>query len=263
MPFTVSHAAAALVLKPLRLPLAPLVIGTMAPDLPYFIGLRHAGGMTHSFPGVLVAAAPAALALTVVWWIALRPAIRDLSPAAVRRRWHPSGPAWRSPRLWVAAVGAAAAGALTHSLWDSFTHADAWGTRAIAWLGAEQGPLPGYQWAQYLSGVVGLAAIGCALLVWWVRTGRELDSGGAEASRGTASGPSGVRVEGRARRAVLIALPFVAALVVAVVAVCFPSVPAFSFAHGFIVLTTTMGVFAGGLILMAAIWWAMARTRRS
>ena len=53
-------------------------------------------------------------------------------------------------------------GALTHVVWDSFTHAGRWGVELVPWLQTEHAGRPGYAWAQYASGVVGLLV----LLVW-------------------------------------------------------------------------------------------------
>lgn len=56
-------------------------------------------------------------------------------------------------------------GAATHVGWDEFTHPGRFGTEHIPALAAEYpspiGPLAGFRWAQYASGVVGLL-----VLVW-------------------------------------------------------------------------------------------------
>ncbi len=56
-------------------------------------------------------------------------------------------------------------GALTHIVWDSFTHAGRWGVEVVPWLHTEHLGLPGYKWTQFASGLLGLAA----LVIWCLR----------------------------------------------------------------------------------------------
>jgi hypothetical protein len=59
------------------------------------------------------------------------------------------------------------AGAATHVAWDEFTHIDRFGYRHLSWLAQVHGPLAGYRWAQYGSGVVGALLIAVAVRNWW------------------------------------------------------------------------------------------------
>ncbi|RHW25668.1 DUF4184 family protein [Nocardioides immobilis] len=80
-----------------------------------------------------------------------------MAPAQIRARLAPrSRP---SRRDWLLTPVAAAVGAATHVLWDSFTHPGRWGPRHIEWLRADHGALPGLKWVQYASGVVGLTIV--------------------------------------------------------------------------------------------------------
>ncbi len=56
-------------------------------------------------------------------------------------------------------------GAITHLVWDSFTHAGRWGVEVVPWLHTEHLGLPGYKWAQFASGLLGLAV----LVIWSLR----------------------------------------------------------------------------------------------
>ncbi|WP_327002683.1 DUF4184 family protein [Dactylosporangium sp. NBC_01737] len=67
----------------------------------------------------------------------------------------------------VLTVASLTVGAATHTLWDAFTHAGRWGSRHIGWLAEQHTGLPGYQWSQYASGVVGAISIAAWLLRWW------------------------------------------------------------------------------------------------
>src|SRR5215472_18479062 len=86
MPFTLSHAAAALPFRKLR-PIWPaLVIGTFAPDLQYFVFLSDEDRSGHRFPDVFLFTLPVALAcLWLFEWIVKGPVIK-LLPSSVQRR---------------------------------------------------------------------------------------------------------------------------------------------------------------------------------
>ena len=177
MPFTPSHALVALPF--VRTPLVPaaIAIGAMTPDLPLFLrGTMLGYGFTHSYAN-LVWTAVIALLLFVIWRVVLRPAVSELSPAWLARRlpsdWSESAvPAARraigivgSPWYPVLLAVSLLLGVASHILWDSFTHEGRWGVQALPVLGDPWGPLTGYKWVQYGSGVIGLAVIaGWALL---------------------------------------------------------------------------------------------------
>jgi hypothetical protein len=97
----------------------------------------------------------------------LGPVAVAFAPAALRRRVVRPVPAGLRFHLGTAhrsalVITALMVGAVTHVLWDSFTHAGMWGPRHIPWLAETHGPLPGYEWAQYASDVAGALVI-----VWW------------------------------------------------------------------------------------------------
>ncbi|MGW4464604.1 DUF4184 family protein [Micromonospora sp. NPDC004704] len=168
MPFTGSHPAA--VLPFLRTGLVPsaLVIGSMTPDLPYFVPLRFSGSTTHTLTGALTVDVLLGGLAFGVWQAVLAPFAIAMAPAAVRERIDPKLPrgllhhlrSWRRLGLLGASL---AVGAVTHVVWDSFTHVPAWGPAHIAWLNGIHAGIPGYRWVQYASTVVG----GAALVAWF------------------------------------------------------------------------------------------------
>lgn len=173
MPFTPSHAAAVLPLVGRRgLVPAALVIGSLAPDLPYYLQLGTESSLTHSLVGVVTVDLVMAFVVFVLWQGLVAQATYAAAPSALRAR------AATPPRLR-ARVGSAAAagvvvvslvlGGLTHVVWDTFTHEGRWGTEAIPWLTEQHGRLVGYRWLQYLSSALGLAIVAVYLAVWWRR----------------------------------------------------------------------------------------------
>lgn len=154
---TLSHPAAVVPLRRLGLPMSAMAIGSMVPDLPLFMGPSQAYGVSHSVVGVLTLDLVATLVLLLAWNALLRDALVDLAPDTVRGRLAPRRRLSLSQWLWVPV--AAVLGSLTHVVWDAFTHANRWGVVHVSQLQAAWGPLPGYQWAQFLSGVVGAVVV--------------------------------------------------------------------------------------------------------
>lgn len=178
MPFTLSHAAA--VLPAVRAdgtgrgPLVPavLVAGSFAPDMTYYAasvlsGAMEFGDVTHAVPGVFTVDVLIAWALVGMWLlvreplVALLPRVRQGRVAALlrcgapRERMRPSLVA----RWYVSAV----LGALTHVVWDAFTHLDRWGMRLFPVLGREVAGSPLYWYLQY--GGSAVAAVVIAVFV--------------------------------------------------------------------------------------------------
>ncbi|CAL9552837.1 hypothetical protein SUDANB6_04499 [Streptomyces sp. enrichment culture] len=174
MPFTLSHAAA--VLPAVRtdgtgrgaLVPAVLVAGSFSPDMTYYAasavsGAMEFGDVTHSVPGAFTVDVLVAWALVGLWLLVREPLVALLprarqGPAAAllrcgrpRARLRPSLPAW----WYVSAV----LGALTHIVWDAFTHHDRWGTRVFPVLAREVAGSPLYWYVQYGGSAVAAAVI--------------------------------------------------------------------------------------------------------
>lgn len=162
MPVTIAHPAAVLPLRGLGLPLSAMVIGSMAPDLPVFSQSWGVYGFTHSLLGIVTVDLAIALALLVLWDLCGRDALVDTCPDLVRRRLPATDRLGR--RAWVLAPPAAVLGSVTHVVWDSFTHRGRWGVRWVPWLREQHGALRGEEWAQYVSGALGILVVGLALL---------------------------------------------------------------------------------------------------
>lgn len=178
MPFTPSHAIVALPF--IRTPLVPaaIAIGAMAPDLPLFTrGLIVDYSVTHDLRWLPVTVL-LALALLVLWRIVLRPACRLLAPrfigARLPQEWD-RGPRAVLTEIFgtvaraVLLVLALALGVVTHILWDAFTHEGRAGTSLIPALDEQWGPLLGYKWLQYGSGIGGVVVLAIAGALWMRR----------------------------------------------------------------------------------------------
>jgi hypothetical protein len=172
VPFTGSHPAAVLGLARCGLPSSALVIGSMTPDTPYFVPWPIEVIATHTLLGAVTIDVVLGLVVFVTWQWLLGPAAIALAPVALRRRLPrcvPTGLRFHFGGLRRAALvlAALAIGALTHVAWDSFTHERMWGPVHLRWLAERSGPLPRWEWGQYLSSVAGLLIIALWLGRWW------------------------------------------------------------------------------------------------
>jgi hypothetical protein len=139
MPFTISHAAVVLpfsrILARWRL-LSAVVIGAMVPDFGLFFPWRIHRFETHSTLALLSFCLPVGLATYWVFQYLIKTPVLETLPDGVYARWQPySSPAnAASLRQWFWAACGVVAGAVTHLVWDAFTHENARGVRMIPWL---------------------------------------------------------------------------------------------------------------------------------
>jgi len=189
MPFTLSHAAAALPFQKLKPVWPALVIGTFAPDLQYFIWISDEDRSGHHFPGIVMLAIP--LALLLLWlfeWCVKGPAI-ELLPGSLQSRLQGkvqplSFWGWgrfASIVVWIA-IGIA-----THVLWDSFTHYSTWITERWS-IFHQIVPLPFhhqpmvYKILQHGSTIFGILALAAWFVAWYRRTVPQPNTDGPELS---------------------------------------------------------------------------------
>ena len=139
MPFTLSHPAAVLpfarLLARWRL-LSAVVIGSMVPDFGCFLPWQPARFETHSADALITFCLPVGLATYWMFqWLIKWPLI-ELFPPGAYARWRDfSTPAAvESLKDWVLAACGVLFGAVTHLVWDAFTHEGARGVRMFPTL---------------------------------------------------------------------------------------------------------------------------------
>jgi len=176
MPFTLSHAAAAIPFRRTRLIMSALVFGCFAPDMEYFLWLRPHGHFGHTLPGLFIFDLPASLVALFLFHRYAREPLLACLPLHLRERVRRDrGPSMRSVSGFLLVCVSILVGIATHFLWDSFTHADYWLGQHLEFLKiAVDVPLfgsrPLYAVLQYLSSVLGIIAIRVWFILWYRRT---------------------------------------------------------------------------------------------
>jgi len=181
MPFTISHAAAALPFRRTPLIMSAVVVGCFAPDFEYFIPFGHHGSFGHSLPGVFEFDLPVGL---VVLWLFHRFAREPLAaclPEGAQERLNPSPPSpMNSLSRFAMTIFSILVGITAHILWDAFTHSRTWITDNVHFLNKiVRVPLFGFRpfhdILQYFSSALGIVVI----LIWcihWYRNTSPLHS---------------------------------------------------------------------------------------
>src|ERR1700730_7988642 len=169
MPFTISHIAAAV---PFSRPLArwrllsATIIGSMVPDFGLLMPWRPARIETHSAIALLTFCLPVGLGPFWIFQRMTQPTVMEVLPDHTYSRWRPlAAPAdpW-SLKQWVLAALGILAGAITHLVWDAFTHEGARGVRMIPALDDPVVDIAGHRLMglrllEDVSSLVGLAVV--------------------------------------------------------------------------------------------------------
>jgi hypothetical protein len=182
MPFTISHAAVILpftrLLNRWRL-LSACVIGAMIPDFGLFFPWRLDRVETHSAIALITFCLPIGL---ITYWIfqkMIRTPVLEVLPegAYARSRIFAAPADMGSLRQWARAACGVLAGAVTHLVWDGFTHEGARGVRMFPWLDDPLLEIGRRHWdavraMQDLGSLAGLVLV-LSLVVYALRPGHE------------------------------------------------------------------------------------------
>ena len=179
MPFTPTHILAVLpVARRCSLPgiFTALAIGSMVPDWPLYFPLGPGYQLTHSFPGIFIACLPMGLAFTLFFLATARRPLFELAPPGLQQRL--AGYLNLSPERSVRGIlglsVAVCVGAVTHIVWDAFTHASTWGVAMFpslneVWVTVFGVRFAGYMGLQHGSSLVGLPLLLVLYMRWYRR----------------------------------------------------------------------------------------------
>lgn len=174
MPWTLSHPAAILPLRrltPKPLSFAALVVGSMTPDIGYYIGRFDLANFAHTLPGSFDACLPTGVIMLCVFYLFSRPVCYAL-PSPHRQSLLPLCSDFPlDVKRWGILLVSLLLGAWTHNFWDAFTHEHGWFVDRIFWL---QQPLVRLRYTTvhvYLalqegSTIVGFVIVAVAYWLW-------------------------------------------------------------------------------------------------
>ena len=171
MPFTISHAAAAIPFRRTKLVMSALIVGTMAPDFEYFMHGRLIGRLSHNLQGAFEFCLPASLIVLVVFhWILKRPVVALLPRSVQQRIVLEEFDFWPLRRLLLICASILI-GIASHLIWDNFTHSGRWAVEHIAWFQRTTTffgySMVNYKVAQNFSTVLGLALLAIWFAHWY------------------------------------------------------------------------------------------------
>ena len=125
MPWTLSHPAAVLPLRrlsPRPLNFAALVVGSMTPDIGYYINRFDLSDFAHTLPGSFIACLPTGVIMLFIFYLFSRPVCYAL-PSPHRQSLLPLCPDFPTGLTpWAIILLSLLIGAWTHNFWDAFTH---------------------------------------------------------------------------------------------------------------------------------------------
>ena len=176
MPFTISHVAAVLpahrLLSRWRL-FTAAVIGSMVPDFGLLWPEIPGRLQTHSVTALWTFCLPVGLMAYLVVAYLIKPAVLEMLPDGAYLRVRSADATARPLGLWTWPLASVAIvlGAVTHIVWDGFTHENARGVRMFPVLDAYGPAIDGhsvqvYRLLQHGSSLVGLLFVIAALIVW-------------------------------------------------------------------------------------------------
>lgn len=194
MPWTFAHAAAVVPFRrwcPRHLSFFGLAIGSMTPDLGYYLSQYEIATFAHTLPGLAVCLPAGLLLILVIWY--LRELLVVLLPQPHRHALQVAFAATAGDISWRRAVVLSVSvvlGAVTHIVWDSFTHGTGLpvahsGLLRLEVLRISASSVPAYALFQHVSTVLGILVLAWVYRSWLrdCRSAGDSPSGGGDALR--------------------------------------------------------------------------------
>ena len=170
MPFTLAHPIAAAPIwlcSKRRLDLPSLLVGSMIPDIEYFLTLQPHRTIGHTLPGILIQGLPCSIVLLLVTrYVLMRPFLALLPRKLAQRFPTIRGYFPLQGKHLFNVVVSVLIGAVIHLVWDDFTHDGGWVVPHSKLLQSQIGSMPIYQLLQHGSGVIGVFALLLWLSIW-------------------------------------------------------------------------------------------------
>lgn len=171
MPFTLSHTVAVIPLyKYLGKcgALSALIIGSMTPDFAYFSDYIQRQVESHSLIGIYLFAIPAGLTVYYLYHFLMAPVLVSLLPKTLQKYLHEDLFLGRLPDIpSYTLVFSLMLGALTHVVWDFFTHQTGI-PQFVHWMDVPLTSIDGYDIMSYRILQHFSSLFGLTLLIFWI-----------------------------------------------------------------------------------------------
>lgn len=174
LPYTISHIAAVLPLKkasPKYFSFPALAVGSMSPDFAYMLHSYGFAGLSHSLLGIATFCAPLSAVLLAVFYFLRRGLAKWLG---LPRTYFDSDVKFSElmRQRWLIILISIVVGALTHIVWDAFTHSGGYFVKMFPDLFNQAitigiVKLRTFKWLQYGCSLLGLIAIAYSLVRWY------------------------------------------------------------------------------------------------
>lgn len=162
MPITFAHPLAVIPFRRTKLDFTALIVGSMSPDFLYFIRLSAQAHYGHTFSGVFFFCVPVGLILIWLFHFIMKKPLLALLPLSHQISLSPPSAQYKfGPRSrFLLIILSLVFGALTHILWDSFTHEHGWSVQRWPFLQQRlitilSFDLKLYKALQYAGGLIG------------------------------------------------------------------------------------------------------------
>lgn len=175
MPITFAHPVAVLPFVKTRLIFSALVIGSMSPDFIYFFNAEPTGHFGHTTLGMVLFCLPISILFYLLFHSILKKPVVALLPKldqCALSQWLNHRPI--SGPFILNLVISILIGAVTHILWDGFTHGYGWAVVRWDWLSATVlstplGELKLFKLFQYSGHLLGSPLL-LITYGWWIRS---------------------------------------------------------------------------------------------
>lgn len=157
MPLTIAHPAAVLPLKRCGLSMSALVVGSIIPDLDYFLHLSPTSTFSHSPTGFFAFCLPAGLVVLWLFHHLWKPPMIAVLGDEHSHHFKPYRFLPFSRFLLICC--SILLGAFTHILWDSFTHDYGWAVQRFPALSQASGNMPLYGQLHLWSSLIGIGVL--------------------------------------------------------------------------------------------------------
>jgi hypothetical protein len=163
MPNPIAHTAASVPFAKAGMVFSALVIGSISPDLGYFVPLPISFFM-YTAPGLFIFDVPVGFVLLWLFHALVKWPVLSLLPVSMQRRLfkHAQGFSFGPPKRFGLILLSLLIGSATHVIWDSFTHDYGWMVEHFAFLSNPIHGIPLYAILQNLSSI-----LGTGILVYW------------------------------------------------------------------------------------------------